>query len=101
MKIYHKEELNKGYVVSDKIHHNKTSFEVFSISNFGIDIMKLKENWNKQFTSKTKEERKSIINILKSVIMGSVTFKDIVKEGYHKAIYLNINYDGIDCFISR
>lgn len=97
MKIYHKVEFWKGYIPSDKVHYNHLPFENYSIRNFGIEP----KQWNKEFRAKTPEERKDYITQLKLNIKASQLYKDIVKDGYHQALYLNINFDGIDCFISR
>ena len=98
MKIYHKVEYWKGYIPSDKLHYNHIPFEGFSLANFGIDG----KEWNKEFRNKnTKEERKTIIDKLKIAIKESKLYKDIVKEAYHNAYYLNFNVDTIQGFISR
>jgi len=98
MKIYHKVDYWKGYIPSDKVHYNHIPFENFSLKHFGVDGQK----WNSSYRlSNNKEEKKDVIARLKLAIKDSQLYKDIVKEGYHNALYLNLNMDGIDCFISR
>jgi hypothetical protein len=86
MKIYHKHEPLKGYIPSDKVHHNRIPFEIMSISHFGIE---------------PKETRSISIEEAKARIVLSDFYKKLIEDGYHKALYLNKNLDGIDCFISR
>jgi len=86
MKIYHKQELLKGYIPSDKVTYNHKPYEHFSITNFGIEYKTTKD---------------MPIQEAKARIILSDTYKDIVKDNYHQSLYLNKNYDGIDCFIDR
>lgn len=98
MKIYHRVEYWMGYIPSDKLTYNHKPFEDYSLRNFGID----NKEWNKEFRSKaTKEERKDVITRLKLAIKNTQLYKDIVKDGYHVAYYLNFNVDGIQGYISR
>ena len=99
MKIYHKTELNKGYIPSDKLHYKGIPFESFGLKNFGIDHNPIVEEYN-QIKYK-KEERELFILSLKCRLMNSRKFKEITKEGYHTHLYLNFNVDGVDMFISR
>ena len=97
MKIYHKVEYWKGNIPSDKLHYNHIPFEHFGVSQFGIDY-KTSKDYRKNYN---KENKKFIIEDVKNRIRQSTLYKDIVKDGYHNALYLNFNFDGIDCFISR
>lgn len=97
MKIYHRVEYWKTYIPSDKVHYNHKAFENFSISHFGIDYKTSKEYRNNY----NNETKKNIIQAIKNRIKQSQKYNEIVKDGYHKALYLNFNLDGIDCFIDR
>jgi len=97
MKIYHKVEYWKGYIPWDKVHYNHISFEDYSLRNFGLDPKEL----NKEYRAKPQAEKKDYIKYIKALITQTQLYKDIVKEGYHKAYYLNLNFDTIQGFISR
>ena len=73
MKIWTKREPNKGYIPSDKVHFRGIPFEITSLSHWGA---------NKDDT----------LEVIKDKIRQDKT------EGI---VYLNVNFDGIDCFISR
>ena len=101
MKILIDVELNKGYIPSDKINRRGISLEIFSLENF--DKKHLSNDKLKRMVKnfKTKEEIKQLKEYLKFFIVRSKHYKNILKIGYHTHLYLNINKDGIDCFISR
>lgn len=99
LQIYKNLELSKGYIPSDKVHHNGRPYEIFGLANFGVDYDYFKKEWNKvKFIS---SERNVLIKNLISKIKSSKTYKEIEAEGYHKSLYLNFNNDGVDSFIER
>ena len=98
MKIYHKVDYWKGYIPSDKVHYNHIPFENYSLKHFGVDA----QHWNTVYREQgNKVDRKLMIARIKQLIRNTSHYKDIVKDGYHTALYLNFNADGIDSFISR
>lgn len=97
MKIYHKVEYWKGHIPWDKLHLNHTSFEDYSLNNFGFN----NKEENKKFRATPQAEKKDFITMLKLRIKATQRYKDIVKENCHTAYYLNFNVDGIQGFISR
>ena len=86
MRIWTKTERWKGYIPSDKVDVRGIPFESCSISNFGINY---------------KDTQSILIEDIKAKIVLSDFYKEIVKDGYHTHLYLNKNFDGVDCFISR
>ncbi|CAK0755334.1 hypothetical protein CCP1ISM_50049 [Azospirillaceae bacterium] len=97
MKIYHKVEYWKGYIPSDKVHYNHIPFECYSLNNFGLNAKEL----NKEYRSRPQEEKNDFITKIKLMIKDTALYKEIVKDGYHQAYYLNFNFDTIQGFISR
>lgn len=105
MKLYTRTEINKGYIPSDKQHlkikDDLIPFEIFGLSNF-LDKENYEEfefEYNRDKNNKL--SREILIKQLIQTIIQSNTYKEIEEEGYHKYLYLNINSDGVDCFISR
>ena len=101
IKIWTKKELNKGCIMSDKVTFRGVRFEIYGLSNFDnkylnnntiIQILKDCDNYPRL---------KEVINYIKHWIQQSEKYKQMVKDGYHTHIYLNINFDGVDCFLSR
>ena len=101
IKIWTKTELNKGYIPSDKVTFRNVRFEDYSLSNFDKKYLNYKKL--KRMVKNFREENriKDLITYLKWCITKSIKYQKMKKEGYHTHIYLNINIDGVDCFISR
>lgn len=101
MKILIKQEITKGHIPSDKITYRGVPFESFSLDFFDGNYLK-----HKKITRMVKNFRKEnrmieLIDYLKFFVRRSKKYKLMIKENYHTHIYLNINFDGVDCFISR
>lgn len=101
MKIWTRKELNRGYIPSDKIRVRGIPFEYITLSRF--DKEHLNSDKIKKMVGNFRAVNRidQLIDYVKFFIKRSQEYMDIVKEGYHTHLYLNINFDGIDCFISR
>ena len=97
MKIYHKIDYWKSYIPSDKITYNHIKFEDYSLANFGLAPKEL----NREYRAKPRTEKKNFITKVKLLIKDTQKYRDIVKDGYHTAYYLNFNLDTIQGYISR
>lgn len=98
IKIWTKKELRKGYMPSDKVTFRGVRFEDYGLNNFGLDHDIVKELLQDYMNTKPYAY---FIKTLKSWIVMSDKFKQMEAEDYHTHIYLNLNNDGVDCFISR
>jgi len=100
MKIWTRKELFKGYIPYDKIKHRGERFELFSLSNF--DSVHLEHKKIKRMVENFRKENKikELIGYIKAYVVVSETYKQLEKDG-HTILYLNINNDGVDCFVSR
>jgi len=101
IKIWTQKELFKGYIPSDKITRRGVKFEHFSLSFF--DSVHLDHKKVKRMLVNFRQMNKvnELINYLKFFIRRSKKFKQLEKEDYHKHIYLNLNFDGVDCYLDR
>ena len=99
MKIYHRVELTKGYIPSDKLHYKNIPFEDFGFESFGIDFNELRKEWDK--VKWNKDFREQFIFSLKARLLNSQYMNKIIKEGYHKYFYLNLNVNFPQLFIQR
>jgi len=101
IKIWTQKELFKGYIPSDKINRRGVSFELFSLSFF--DSVHLEHKKIKRMLKNFRKENrvKEFIDYLKFFIRRSKKFKQLEKDNYHKHIYLNLNFDGVDCYLDR
>jgi len=101
IKIWTRKELFKGYIPSDKITRRGVSFEFVGLSHFDerhLETKKIK----RMITNFRKQNRmKEFIEYVKHFITESKKFKEMEKDKYHKHIYLNINFDGVDCYLDR
>ena len=78
----------KGYIPSDKIHKNKTSFE----TGFKNYFLRAEKDW--------KETRKINIDLINNGVDDFV--KDYkIKSTTSAIFYFNFNFDGLDVFVNR
>ena len=101
IKIWTRKELYKGYIPSDKIHYRGVAFEFFSLSFF--DSVHLEHKKITRMLNNFKRENKvnELIDYIKFFMRRSRKFQEMEKENYHTHIYLNLNFDGVDCYLSR
>lgn len=101
IKIWTQKELNRGYIPSDKITRRGVRFEHIGLSHFNEKYLN-SEKMKRMVVNFRKENKiNELIIFIKSIIVESERYKKIVSEGYHTHIYLNINYDGVDCYLNR
>ena len=101
IKIWTQKDLFKGYIPSDKITRRGVCFEHFSLSFF--DSVHLEHLKVKRMLVNFRQENKvkAFIDYLKFFIRRSKKFQELEKDNYHKHIYLNLNHDGVDCYLDR
>lgn len=97
IKIWTQTELNKGHIPSDKITRRGVKFETYSLVNFDKSLNK--DNFD--LTYNRYKDYSAVISFIRGGISQSNKFKQMEADGYHSHIYLNLNKDGVDCFISR
>lgn len=101
LKIWTKKELLKGSILSDKITYRGVRFEIFSLSNFDkehlnhLKIKRMVDNFRREGNIN------QLIEYIKFFIFLSPLYKKMQSEGYHTHIYLNVNFEGVDCYLSR
>lgn len=101
IKIWTKKELRKGYIPSDKVTFRGVRFESYGLSNFDERYLETEKIKRMMANFRAENSIKELIEYVKFTITQSFKFYEMQKEDYHTHIYLNINNDGVDCFISR
>ena len=101
IKIWTKKDLSKGFIPNDKITYRGVSFEIYGLSNFDKTHLNHKKILNLLTNCRRMGKINDLIFYIKAYIQESEVFKRMELEGYHTHIYLNLNFNGVDCFISR